>query len=75
MTPLVVAAFAQCLHDWSVSLPTEQARDEAARRFWASLEPFGDAIDHVQVKGALDAILARAPATAREIIDQPREDR
>jgi hypothetical protein len=75
MTPLVVAAFAQFLHDWSVTLPTERYRDEAARRFWASLEPFGEAMDHVQVKGALDVILAHAPTANHEITDQHREDR
>jgi hypothetical protein len=69
MMPLVGAAFAQFLHDWSMTVPTDRGQGEAARRFWASLEPYGEALDHVEVKGALELILGRAPTAAREITD------
>jgi hypothetical protein len=61
MAPLVVAAFAQFVSDWSTSLPTEPCRHESARHFWASLTPFGDAIDTEDIKRALETLIERAP--------------
>jgi hypothetical protein len=61
MAPLVVAAFAQFLSDWSTTRRTEQCRHESALQFWDSLAPFGAAIDTEDVTRALQALIALAP--------------
>jgi hypothetical protein len=64
VAPLIVAAFAQFMADWSATPPTQACGPEGARHFWASLTPFRDTIDVDDVARALETLIARAPRRA-----------
>lgn len=58
VAPLIVAAFAQFVSDWTTTLATEPRRDDSADRFWESLAPFDDEVDVEDIAEMLDALLA-----------------
>jgi hypothetical protein len=63
MIPLVVAAFAQFLHDRTLSVPTEPSAEAPARRFWAELVAFEPVTDTVGVLAALEELIRQARLT------------
>jgi hypothetical protein len=71
MVPLIVAAFAQFVSDWTTTLPTEPSRYESTDRFWEALAPFGDAVDVADIREMLEALVAcrmavhRSPSSLR----------
>jgi hypothetical protein len=65
----IVVAFAQYLHGWTEVGSTEPGSQDAARRFWAALSPFRDAVDTVRVVAALDALTEQAPHHVHPITD------
>jgi len=69
MTPLVVASLASYLHAWWRTPPHEPCRHDIARSFWTSLAPFSDAIDHSEVAGALEALIACVPRDLESLAD------
>jgi hypothetical protein len=66
MIPLVVASFAQFLHDRNQTLVTEPCRDQAARRFWEELAAFGDVVETIGVVVALEELARHAPSARIE---------
>jgi hypothetical protein len=68
LTPIVVAAFAEFLHDRDHEPLKEPSCEEAAHRFWAALTIFGDVVDRVSVAEALDELARCAPSQ----VDQSR---
>ena len=65
----VVLAFAQYLHERADVSTTEPGSQDAARRFWAALSPFGDTVDTVSVVAALEALTEQAPNHVYPITD------
>src|SRR4051812_33669276 len=73
-TPLVVAALAQFLQEWGAA-PTAVHRRDAARRFWATVTPFADAVDLAGVACALETLATVSPAVPSPMIvlDDPAD--
>lgn len=69
VTPLVVATFAEFLHDRNDLATTTRRCDEAAHRFWAMLASFGDATDTVEVEAALEELVRCAPTRLHQMTD------
>jgi hypothetical protein len=69
MLELIVAAFAQFLHERAEVPSTEPCSKDAARRFWAALVTSGDAVEAVGVVAALEALAIHAPSHVFPVTD------
>ena len=67
MAPLIVAAFAQFVSDWTTMLPSELCQSDSADRFWKDLAPFGDAVDEEDITEMLEALVARRMTVRRSL--------
>jgi hypothetical protein len=65
----VVLAFAQYLQERAEADTTQPGSQDAARRFWATLSPSGDAADTVRLVAALEALTHQAPRRVHPITD------